>query len=276
MIGEEENKEYLSKELLRTIMKRDYTHSVHIIRNMLTQYPSMRKPYFFSEPSNNYRLNCNLLLSLSKFWDDIQKQEILKTFLHNHEPLISALSEYYGYNFKDMSLGEIKTFFKERKEDLSPEDTAGLTPINYLDFKDVHKKHTPQPIVKMFAGIVRELTAIHKERFLHNYKPLTEALSEYYGCDFKGMSLGEIRTFCENNKKDFPLKDKAGSTIIEYLDFKDVHEKHVPQPIVKMFAEMVREFTSICKESVISTALTGTYPENVTVAASNRSCHTMQ
>ncbi|MGL9731531.1 MAG: hypothetical protein ACR5KX_01715 [Wolbachia sp.] len=60
--------------------------------------------------------------------------------MHNHKPLIDALSTHYKCDSKTMTFAGIKNFFKVHSGDFKEKlGNGGITLINFVDFGDVAK-----------------------------------------------------------------------------------------------------------------------------------------
>ncbi|MBA8757360.1 MULTISPECIES: ankyrin repeat domain-containing protein [Wolbachia] len=80
------------------------------------------------------------------------KKEI---FLHNHEPLIDALSTHYRRDFQAMIFAGIENFFKVHKDDFRKElGNGGITLINFVDFENFAERHAPTLKVRAFAKVI--------------------------------------------------------------------------------------------------------------------------
>ncbi|WP_065094634.1 MULTISPECIES: ankyrin repeat domain-containing protein [unclassified Wolbachia] len=75
--------------------------------------------------------------------------------LHNHEPLIDALSTHYRRDFQAMIFAGIENFFKVHKDDFRKElGNGGITLINFVDFENFAKRHAPTLKVRAFAKVI--------------------------------------------------------------------------------------------------------------------------
>lgn len=76
-----------------------------------------------------------------------------------------------------------------------------------------------------------------KEIFLHNHKPLINALSIYYNrYDIKAITFDDMKRFLDSHRNDF--REKLGITLSNFIDLEDVDKKHAPKLKVLAFIEM--------------------------------------
>ncbi|WCR59755.1 MAG: Phosphocholine transferase AnkX [Wolbachia endosymbiont of Ctenocephalides felis wCfeF] len=79
-----------------------------------------------------------------------------------------------------------------------------------------------------------------KEIFLHNHKPLIDALLTYYERDFKTMTFSDIKKFFIVHSSAFKEKlGNGGITLINFVDFQDIKERHIPTLKVQAFIKFV-------------------------------------
>lgn len=82
---------------------------------------------------------------------------------------------------------------------------------------------------------------LKSEIFLHNHKPLIDALSTHYERDFQMMKFADIKTFFQEHKDDIVLElGGIEKHLIEFVDFEDIRERHVPRLELQAFAERVK------------------------------------
>ncbi|MFP3036136.1 MAG: hypothetical protein ACEY3A_04000 [Wolbachia sp.] len=68
------------------------------------------------------------------------------------------------------------------------------------------------------------------------HRPLVDALSIHYECNFKTMTFAGIKNFFEVHSGDF--KEKLGNgriTLINFVDFQDIKKRHIPTLKVQAF-----------------------------------------
>ncbi|MGL9717345.1 MAG: hypothetical protein ACR5K9_01345 [Wolbachia sp.] len=98
--------------------------------------------------------------------------------------------------------------------------------------------------------LINKANEVEREIFLHNHKPLIDAFSTYYRCDFKTMTFAGIKNFFAVHKGDIVIElvDIELSPIefielshIEFVDFKNTKERHIPKLELQVFTEVVRK-----------------------------------
>lgn len=109
---------------------------------------------------------------------------------------------------------------------------------NQIDNHDNLKEQYPE-----YAHIlINKANGVKKEIFLHNHKPLIDALSTHYKCDIKTMTFAGIKNFFKVVHRD-DFKEELGNggiTLINFVDFEDITTRYAPTLKVKTFVEMVK------------------------------------
>ncbi|MGL9718384.1 MAG: ankyrin repeat domain-containing protein [Wolbachia sp.] len=90
--------------------------------------------------------------------------------------------------------------------------------------------------------LINNANGVKKEIFLHNHKPLIDALSTHYECDFKAMTFAGIENFFKVHKGDIVIElVDIEKSLIEFVNFEDIKERHVPKLELQTFAKVVRK-----------------------------------
>ncbi|WP_454898538.1 ankyrin repeat domain-containing protein [Wolbachia pipientis] len=94
---------------------------------------------------------------------------------------------------------------------------------NQIDNHDNLKEQYPE-----YAHIlINKANEVKKEIFLHNHKPLIDALSAHYKCDIKTMTFAGIENFFKVVHRD-DFKEKLGNggiTLKNFVDLKNVEKR---------------------------------------------------
>ncbi|WP_253303214.1 hypothetical protein [Wolbachia endosymbiont of Phyllotreta cruciferae] len=91
--------------------------------------------------------------------------------------------------------------------------------------------------------LINKADEVKKEIFLHNHKPLIDALSTHYGSNFQEMTFNGIRNFFEVHKNDFK-EERIGvrnNTLIYFVNLEDITTRHVPTLKVLGFTKIIKK-----------------------------------
>ncbi|WP_353285846.1 ankyrin repeat domain-containing protein [Wolbachia endosymbiont (group A) of Rhorus exstirpatorius] len=168
-----------------------------------------------------------------------QKPEYL---VQHNSNFTREMSEYWN-----RCLGEYEKLEEEDKllhDFLKESDTSTLVSI-WKKNEDICSKFDNQKSLQRqypeYAyTLINKANEIKKEIFLHNHKPLIDALSTHYRRDFQAMIFAGIENFFKVHKDDFRKElGNGGITLINFVDFENFAERHAPTLKVRAFAKVI-------------------------------------
>lgn len=176
----------------------------------------------------------------------IQRKLIQGFSTQKPDYLTGASSTYW-----DRCLDEVKKLEEENKllYDFLKESNTEELFEKWEKNENVRSKFDDQESLKKqypeYAHIlINKANEVEKEIFLHNHKPLIDALSTHYGRDFQAMTFAGIKNFFEvhndimikivkyernGNSPEVSGKLETDKPLAIFVNFKDTEARHIPK-----------------------------------------------